>query len=223
MPVVHPGEESGCGAPARKFERHHHVGAYAALVIRGSCEEAGDRGRFRAGAGDVLVHRAFDAHADVIGQCGAQFLNFPLAEPLDGCFGRVNDPDLIFKAYLRDPHEAAAILREQFRPADVAVRDWPDLLATRLCSTARVWLSEWADQHRLHPTSISRGFRHAYGVSPKRFRLERIASRAARRIVDTGDTFGSIAAECGFADQAHMTRALVQLFGLSPGALRRLG
>lgn len=222
MPIVLPGGESTFDAPGRKFERHHHLGAYAALVIRGSCEEAGDRGRFRSSAGDVLVHRAFDAHADVIGQRGAQFLNFPLAEPLGGCFGRVADPDSILRIYLGDPHEAAAMLQEQFRPSEVAVRDWPDLLAKLLGGIARMSLAEWADRHGLHPTSISRGFRQAYGVSPKRFRLERIASRAARRIAATGDTFGAIAAECDFADQAHMTRTLVQLFGLTPRTLRRL-
>ena len=31
-----------------------------------------------------------------------------------------------------------------------------------------------------------------------------------------------IAAAAGFADQAHMTRAMVQLFGLTPRRLRRL-
>lgn len=222
MPVVLPGDESVRNAPGRKFERHHHLRAYAAMVIRGSCEEAGDRGRFRASAGDVLVHRAFDAHADVIGQRGAQFLNLSLAAPLGGSFGRVIDPDSFLSAYRRDPREAAAMLQEQFRTANFAARDWPDLLAEELRGSARVSLVEWADQHRLHPTSVSRGFRQAYSVSPKRFRLEVMTSRAARRIADTGDTLGSIAADCGFADQAHMTRSLVQLFGHAPRGLRHL-
>ena len=44
------------------LSRHRHEASYAALVISGGYEEAGDRGRQRARAGDVVIHGAFEAH-----------------------------------------------------------------------------------------------------------------------------------------------------------------
>lgn len=223
MALRFPGEESGSDAPGHAVERHHHWDAYAALVIRGSCDEAGDHGRFRAEVGNVLVHRAFDAHSNHIGRRGAAFLNFRLEAPLDGWFGSVVDVDAICRAYLRDRSEAGAMLRAQFRPAGGGDRDWPDLLAGELARGTPVRLSEWAERHGLHPASLSRGFRMAYGLSPKRFRLEAMASRAARRLRRTAIPLGEVAAEVGFSDQAHMTRTLGQLFGASPLELRARG
>lgn len=146
-----------------------------------------------------------------------------LVEPLSGSFGRVADVDAIIRAHERDPREGATELERQFQPCESGLSDWPDLLAADLANRRGVAIEAWADAHRLHPGSVSRGFRQAYGVSPKRFRLEQIASRAARTIRRTGQSLASIAADCGFADQAHMTRALVGLFGATPGALRRHG
>ena len=223
MPLVLPGQESANNEPWRRFERHHHVAPYAALVIRGACDEAGDRGRFRAAVGDVLVHDSFDGHGDTIGSSGATFINFVLVEPLPGSFGRVADVDAIIRAHERDPREGAAELDLQFRPAVNGHGDWPDLLAADLATRRRLAIEAWADAHCLHRGSVSRGFRLAYGVSPKRFRLEQFASRAARTIRRGGQSLASIAADCGFADQAHMTRSLVALFGTTPGSLRRPG
>lgn len=221
MPLVYPGEESSENAPWSRFGRHHHPYSYAALVIRGSCEEAGDRGRFAAVAGDVLVHSAFDGHGDTIGRTGAAFINFRLDAELGSWLGRVDDLDSIVRTHAKDPLEATAMLREQFRPLAAGSRDWPDLLAAELATGRAIRLDDWAERHGLHAASVSRGFRKAYGVSPKRYRVERIASTAARRIGAGIDPLGAIAADCGFADQAHMTRALRGLFGVTPKQLRR--
>lgn len=223
MALVYPGEESAANAPCARFERHHHWKAYAALVIRGSCEEAGDRGRFRAHVGNVMVHRAFDAHNNCIGRSGASFLNFPIDEPLAAGFGAVADVDAIIRAHERDPLEAAALFRAQVRIEPTGENDWPDMLARHLSDHRADRLDKWAERHGLHPASLSRGFRKAYGVSPKRFRLERLASRAARRIRAGTPGFSTIAAETGFADQAHMTRVIGALFGASPRRLRAMG
>lgn len=223
MPLVHRGDESAVNAPLARFERHHHTYAYAALVVRGSCDEAGDRGRFRATAGDVLVHAAYDGHGDAIGRRGAEFINIVLDRPLEFWCGRVRDLDRIVRMYERNIKEAAAALHEEFEPACHRQFDWPDLLARDLSSPTQHRLHAWAERHGLHPASVSRGFRLAYGVSPKRFRLERMASEAARKIKDGSESLGEIAAACGFADQPHMNRALVQLFGTPPATIRNSG
>ena len=221
MRLVLPGEEVSLNEPGRTFERHHHLCGYAALLVEGVCEEAGDRGRYRARSGDVLIHRELEAHRDRIGPGGALFINFELRDRLDGSFGSVADVDAIVRAYERDRVEAAELLREQFRPHPRRLQDWPDMLAAAL-SQPNTRLHEWADTHRLSPGSLSRGFKIAYGVTPKRYRFEQMASRAARRIRSSRASLSGIAAETGFADQAHMTRALVGLFGFTPGSLRRL-
>lgn len=221
--MIEPGQESTKNAPWSRFARHHHTYPYAALVIRGSCHEAGDRGRFRAETGDVLFHTSFDAHGDDIGSRGAAFINFPLEAALPGWFGRLEDPDAVIRAHERDPAEAIECLHEQFRPVDSAYRDWPDLLARDIAAKPGLIFHQWADAHGLNPASVSRGFRQAYGVSPKRFRLERNASTAARRLLETRDTLSDIAAACGFADQAHMTRAICAIFGMTPRRLRAAG
>ena len=223
MPLVLPGHEVRLNEPGRRFERHHHLTAYAALVVSGTCHEAGDGGRFDVEAGDVLIHRAFDGHRDSVGRRGAVFINIPVTGPIGSCIGQVSDVDAIVRAFERDAAEGEALFRDQFVPTDRRACDWPDLLAATLASAGANSLQHWAEKHRLHPASVSRGFKLAYGVSPKRFRLEACASRAARRVREGCARLADIAADCGFSDQAHMTRAFGQLFGFSPSALRALG
>jgi hypothetical protein len=59
--------------------RHSHEEAYAAMVLSGSYEEAGDQGRFQAEAGDVVLHDSFEAHLDRFPPSGAVILNVRLA------------------------------------------------------------------------------------------------------------------------------------------------
>jgi hypothetical protein len=52
--------------PPPLIGRHVHTRAYAALVLSGCYEEAGDSGRHRVQAGNVVLHEAFEAHLDRI-------------------------------------------------------------------------------------------------------------------------------------------------------------
>ena len=70
------------------------------------------------------------------------------------------------------------------------------------------------------PSAKLRGFRQAYGTTAKRFRAELRAQRALRTLPGWTETLGDLAAELGFADQAHLTRAVVSLTGWTPGQLR---
>lgn len=221
MPLILPGQEVSLNEPGRTFQRHHHLQGYAAVLISGTCYEAGDRGRFETTAGDVLFHAAFDGHADRIGSRGAVFLNIPLSQPIKEPYGRVRDLDLLIRTFERDPRGCAECLDDQFVSISCPPKDWPDLLAQTLAADPSVRIETWALSNGLHPASVSRGFRLAYGVSPKRFRHEQRAAHAARRIAGIADSLAAVAADCGFADQAHMTRTFVQLFGTSPAKLRR--
>jgi AraC-like DNA-binding protein len=68
---------------------------------------------------------------------------------------------------------------------------------------------------------LARQFRIVFGTSPHRYQLMRRLEQA-RRLLRTGRSIAAVAAECGFADQAHFTRAFRSGFGLTPGRYRAL-
>lgn len=199
--------------------RHRHACGYAALVLRGGYVEAGDRGRFHAEPGHVLIHGPWESHMDAVARTGAVVLNLPLAGVAFGA-GLVDDPDAVARAAERDPAGAAALLRRTARPLDAAPDDWPDALARALRHDPDTVLEIWAGAAGLTPATVSRGFRQAFGTSPRRYRADQRALRAARAIVGSDDPPAALAAELGFVDQAHMTRAVAALTGLTPGRLR---
>jgi AraC-like DNA-binding protein len=218
--LVRPGCEISCERTARRVERHHHVAGYAAVVLRGGYLEAGDSGRFRAAAGDVLLHDAFEAHLDHFAPAGADILNVLLTAAPAVPFGKVADPDRLVRQAEHDPAGAAAMLAEELLPGRPALEDWPDLLAGDLRNERVPSLAAWAGAHGLAASSLSRGFRLAYGVSPQRYRADHRAGRAARAMRNLRTSLAAVAAEAGFADQPHMNRTVKRAFGQSPSALR---
>jgi AraC-like DNA-binding protein len=68
--------------------------------------------------------------------------------------------------------------------------------------------------------AVYRSFATAYGLSTSDYqRLLRL--RAARDLLGAGRPAATVAAEVGFADQAHLTRWFVRSFGVTPAAYRR--
>ncbi len=196
--------------------RHRHRDPYAALVLTGSFQEAGDAGRVRVEAGDVLIHGWFEAHRDLFDGSGATVLNLPLEAVPGMRFGRIADPDSIARLAERDPRAASERLIAELGEGAVELGDWPDLLARSLRDCRRFGLGDWARDMGLAPASVSRGFAQAYGVSPQRYRAEQRALRAVRELGQGAAPLAWLADELGFADQAHMSRAVRQLTGLSP-------
>jgi len=219
MAVVPPGAEISRERSARHVARHAHLAPYAALVLCGGYVEAGDRGRFRARAGDVLIHDRFEAHQDHFAPDGADILNLPLAAVPALAFGRVADPDAVVRVAQHDFRGAADMLVEALLPGRTGEADWPDQLAEHLRADRVARIRVWAEGLGLRPQSVSRGFRLAYGVTPQRFRAEQRAARAAWALGQAG--LAEIALASGFADQPHMSRAVKRLYGMTPAALRR--
>jgi AraC-like DNA-binding protein len=69
---------------------------------------------------------------------------------------------------------------------------------------------------------LQRACRRWLGLSPKAFlRIERVW--AAREAIRGGGPLAMIAAELGYADQAHLAREVRELLGVTPRALRPVG
>ena len=201
---------------------HVHKRAYAALVLSGCYEEAGDSGRHRVQAGNVVLHEAFEAHLDRISTCGAVVLNLPL--PAQCAFqsgiGRVHDPDTIVRLLENGDSKAAALLLLSTEIRKPEFQDWPDELAASLAQNASINLSGWREAKGISAWELSRGFAKVFGISPSAFRARARTRQAWRAIRTAGMPLSLVAAHFGFADQAHMTRNVKILTGRCPSAWR---
>ena len=82
-------------------------------------------------------------------------------------------------------------------------------------------LTAIADAHAVHPVYLARVYRRFYGESVGEC-IRRLRVQEAFRVVTASDlSLATVAAECGFSDQAHMTRLMHVLLGTTPAALRR--
>lgn len=207
---------------ASALGRHVHEKPYAALVLSGGYEEAGDHGRFRVKAGDVIFHEQLEAHLDRFSETGAVVLNLGL--PV-GCsctprIARVPDVDSVARVAERSCRDAVDLLFSLAIGSTPQPADWPDELATALLKNPSLKLSQWGEENGIAPWSVSRGFGSVFGVSPEAFRARTRARRALKSIQNTQAPLASMAAELGFADQSHMTRSVKQLTGIGPRAWR---
>jgi AraC-like DNA-binding protein len=202
--------------------RHVHRRAYAAVVLSGRYEEAGDSGRHRVQAGDVVLHEAFEAHLDRFPMSGAVVLNIsmPAACAFRSGVGRIQDPDAIVRLAEKGDSEAAVVLLRSTEMSQHDFQDWPDELAMSLAHDASVSLADWGESKGISPWTLSRGFAKVFGISPSAFRA-RARTRQAWRAIRLDETpLSAVAAHCGFADQSHMTRSVKRMTGRSPGAWR---
>lgn len=205
--------------------RHRHEQGYICLVLSGGFEEAGDCGRRIVRAGDVNCHGPFDTHCDRFLVGGAETINFSLPGWMDPpvAFGRVHDPDLILRTAECNYDAALQLLLAMVELVPSSPRHWPDELARDIRSQPNLCLTEWAERRNMAMASVSRGFRRVHEVSPSVFRAQLRARSAWRSLVMSNTPLAEVALECGFADQAHMTRALASVTGRCPSQWRRLG
>lgn len=183
--------------------------------------EASFAGRFRAVPGDVLLHGRFDSHGNwAAGRRQPQILRLPWFD--DGVEGRfsVIDPDHLARVAERDPHAATAMLAEALVHVERTSLDWPERLADDLAADPSISITGWAARQGIAPATVSRGFRDAFGVSPRAFRLEARTRKAWRALMEGATPLARLAYEHGFADQAHLSRSVRALTDLSPSQWR---
>jgi AraC-like DNA-binding protein len=79
-------------------------------------------------------------------------------------------------------------------------------------------LSELAALVGLSRYQLLRRFASVYGMTPFAWQ-RKLRTERARALVARGRNLADVAAECGFADQSHMTRVFADHFGFTPGAV----
>lgn len=79
-----------------------------------------------------------------------------------------------------------------------------------------------AQESARSPRTLRRGFVREAGLPPKKWLLLHRLDRVLRdpRLTDKSASLAELAADHGFADQAHLTRELGRLTGAAPGAFR---
>lgn len=209
---------------ATALRRHIHQRAYAALVLSGGYEEAGDQGRLRPQQGEVIFHDRFEAHQNRIAMAGAVVLNLrmPPGYSFDPGLGRVENADHIVHLAERDETEAAIALIRSAKMQAPRVEDWTDELALTLLENPSTGLSQWSGTREIAPWKTARGFARVFGATPSAFRARARARLAWKAICKSREPLADIAARLGFADQSHMTRSVKAATGLTPQAWRAL-
>lgn len=231
-------------APGTLMPPHSHATASVSLVVRGVFAERID-GMGRAGPGlSVIIKPAGVVHETRCGSGWCQTVSLELPRRVEselrgkyGAFSRVgHEDDAVLTAALVglwrralegeiDRDDAwmerwwgscgAAMRRERVGRSDRR-------LAAALAVGARGGSAgEAADAVGVHPVHLCRLFRAATGRgTAANFRRARVR-RAAEEFGRSG-SLAAAASGCGFADQAHMTRAFVAETGATPGVLRTL-
>jgi AraC-like DNA-binding protein len=209
----------------------------AGLVLPDGCADLvweQDRGAFVAGPDTGPVPTTMAAGTVILGvrfrpPAGGPALGVPLSHLRDQ---RIDLADLRPAAASRlsatlDPDLAAARVLEV--AAALVADGAPDnavTWATRLLRDPRARAEDIADEVGLSLRQLRRRCHAAVGYGPKTLqrvlRFRRFVSRIDTHSQSPADLdLAVLAAETGFADQAHLTREVGRLSGLTPAALAR--
>jgi AraC-like DNA-binding protein len=118
-------------------------------------------------------------------------------------------------------HATASAL--QVRPGDRAARSSMAHTALRIrdllqdCYASQLTADDLAAAAGCSRYAAYRAFSATFGLAPSEYQRQ-LRLRAARRLLAGGMSAARVAAEVGFADQAHLTRWFRRCYGLTPGA-----
>ncbi len=94
--------------------------------------------------------------------------------------------------------------------------------AMRICAEPKLPMEQLASEQHVSRRQLERDFGQWIGTSPRH--LAQVARvQAVSRKAQAGASLADIAADVGFADQAHMSRVVRQLTGLTPQRFARSG
>lgn len=233
-------------APGYRRAAHAHDTTGITLIVDGGFRETAQGREEEASALSVVVKPAGTVHADVVGPRGARTLFVeitdeasllsevgdlgswrwlhagPGVEPLLGLRKALHadsepDPEEMIFELLGEVAEVPAP-----RPGDAPfwVRRAREALDTLAPEGIRV--RDLAARLGVHPVSLTRAFRRAYGMPVSVYRKRARLRRAAAAVVGSDRNLCEIAHAAGYADQPHMCREVRQATGMAPSSLREV-
>lgn len=113
-------------------------------------------------------------------------------------------------------------LRDIAHPADILPSPAVKALIARVQTAVLAGeqtVSGLAQQCSVSRERIHRVLREWVGIAPSDY-LRAVRLHRAKQLILGGESVASVAAECGFADQAHFTRWFRRAFGYTPGDLQ---
>lgn len=231
--------------PARALARHTHDDAHLVLLLKGRYVTTDAGGPPECTAGTLIYSPPATTHRDHFHDLDGEFMTIALPHALQGslrggldqgalragrraqafalglaqaCADWQGDDGVLAETLFDEMLDAIAV------PESVT-RGWPAWLAR-----AEAWLHDHADvpadtsplAHAcdVHPVHLARMFRRRHGCTPTEYSRRLRLARAASMLRHGHATVASIAAACGFADQAHFHRLFVRAYGIPPTAFR---
>ncbi|MNE24980.1 HTH-type transcriptional regulator ChbR [compost metagenome] len=234
--------------PNTRIEPHVHPTASLSLIVDGRYSERIQGRQADHEAGHMLYCPAHEAHAQTFAPVGA--LQAQLT-PTAACLDFLEDAlDLSAAAFSANPNfsrlgrRMAAELQAQDPLSDLALEGLALEALTqfarmsgaqirtprwlpKVCEFVRVnaarpfSVSEMAAAAGCRPEEIDPAVRTRFGLSLASLARHHRLEMAARLLRADTLSIGAIAADCGFSDQAHLTRAFKAAYGMPPGAFRR--
>jgi AraC family transcriptional regulator len=229
--------------------RHYHAQPYLFVMLAGAFREQTTREDYHCTRGWLVFNAAGEPHCDDVLAPGTEGLNVEL--PPDwlpasyrgqaGCepfLSRFAGPAITAVGALqlalrvRDGLSTLGVQEAVTRLLDSLCRPVPsrgrsprwlyrveqilrDRYQNGLC------LRTVAAEAGVHPAHLCREFRRTYGCTMTQYAARLRGDEALTRLIGSTDTLAHIAAEMGFADQAHLTRTIRNLYGSTPARLRR--
>jgi len=118
-----------------------------------------------------------------------------------------------------DPQAGEGGRRAQGRLLTWQVRKVREYIDSALSSP--IFLADLCTLVGLSTSHFARSFTNTFGISPYAFVIRRRLDLAARYMLQTDAPLSDIAARCGFADQAHLSKRFRKATGWTPAAWRR--
>ena len=227
---------------------HRHEESYLTFVLAGGYRERSTSRTRTCAERSVVLHPAGDTHEDDFAERPTRCLNVVVGPSFTERLGAAAAPlqrgDVIegmhvssiatsISAELRRRDAATGLiveglLLELFGAIARAVPDGrrtPAWLAEAHAMIGRrfaekIALGGLAEAVGVHPAQLARAFRRRFGVSVgEHVRVLRL--EAAREQIAAGVALASAAAQAGFSDQSHFTKAFSRAFGVPPSEYRR--
>jgi len=107
-------------------------------------------------------------------------------------------------------------------PNGARARSITDQVRQLLSDRANLGLVELARMIEISPFHLSRSFRNVTGMTLTRYRRQIRMKQALQRLAAGDSDLAGLAADLGFSDQAHFTRATRAEIGATPGEVRAL-